>query len=365
MSVTLKQIAESVGVSQPLVTYALNGKPGVSAVMRAKILLEAERLGYDPGVNRGAQQLAARRHGRRNATGIIAVVCRFGTDLDWPGRQPSRTLLDAIEADAAERELDLFITPAREGSVPRLVRENGVDGVLFVAQSSWTGSQYDEIALPQVTVGALNPATYSLAPDDGAGAHLAANHLMDLGHRRIAYVGLGNDLQGAMRRAAFRRAHRERNREVADDLLVEVPSLTEISGQEAVEHLLGPGRRKPGSEPGSYSLPFTAMVCQHDYLAMGAVLELGARGIRVPEDVSIIGFDAVSRLHHFRPVITSVASDPQAMATRAMESLCAEVARFYSQPVSDWQGSRGEELFPVQLRPGGTAREWPSDNCAI
>src|SRR5690349_4332908 len=130
MGVTLKQIAAELNVSQPLVTYALNGKPGVSPQMRQAIIETAERLGYNKYSNREARMLAARRHGRRVATGMIALIFpRYG-DAPWAGDTPwtavpyFRAMVDGVEYEAGLRGLDLVIAPYRhQDSLPRIVLE--------------------------------------------------------------------------------------------------------------------------------------------------------------------------------------------------------------------------------------------------
>lgn len=362
MSVTLKQIADAVGVSQPLVTYALNGKPGVSDAMRRRILEEAERLGYDRGANRIAQQMAAKRHGRRVETGIIAVVCRFQDEGVLPNAPAYRTLLDGIEHEAAGRGLDLFITPAREGVMPRLVRERGVDGIILATPAAICAG-YSDLQMPKITLGVWNPSTYSLVPDDEGGAYAAVKYLVEVGHNRIAFVGAKHDLQAEARRAGYMRALKDSGIPVEESLMQEVPSADEEHGGLAVTALLRKNRTVSPLVPA-----FSALVCQNDLLAMGALRAAERHDFRVPEDVSVIGFDDAASSKGFKPPLTSVGYCSRDMAQRALEWLCGEIRTYLDNPAGSaaWQPSLGVEKFPTHLTVRNSSRHWPPDpSCGL
>lgn len=340
MSVTLKQIAEEVGVSQPLVTYALNGKPGVSEAMRQRILATAARMGYSPQANRAAKHMAARRHGTVVRTGVIALLLR-------PPGGPENTVQDnpfflpyfnGVEIEASHRDYDLFVCALRPDGLPRLIADGGVDGVIGVSITEAFG-QLHSLALPAISLGSVEMATSSLVPDEVDGIHRAVEHLVRLGHKRIAYLGVDprlDFLPSRIRYESFRNAMASHSLTV-DSALVETDLhlMERETGAQGVQRLLK-RRRK-----------FTALVCYNDLLAMSAVEQLQKSGFQVPGDIAVIGFDGFASQVGFRPVLTSMSFDRQAMGRHAVKMLCQALESEGGEPPVI-------EYFPTQLVQGET-----------
>lgn len=345
MSVTLKHIAQELGVSQPLVTNALNGKPGVNPETRRRIEETARRLGYDRNSNRAAQMLAAQRHGSRVARGVLAVIFPLVEEAVWQAIPFNRSLVDGLEKEASERGLELTIVPARANEVPRVVRDRQVDGVIFVSSFNALSPEFRELNLPCITVCSANPGTLNLLPDNEGGTYAATKFLIEQGHRRIAYLGMHGRVQSNARYAGYQRALAEHQLLAEGNLTHVVDNVLAMHGRQGMDSLLRTHRVVGGSRP-----DFTALVCQNDLLAMGAVRRLEEAELRVPRDISVVGFDDVSQQHNFEPALTSVAYDRFAMARRAVELLCQQVERYLKAPEDDtsWRTS-GNEVFATQL----------------
>jgi LacI family transcriptional regulator len=355
MSVTLKQIADELNISQATVTNAMNGKPNVGEPMRLKIQETAMRMGYDKYANRGAQVLAAKRHGRRIENGVIALIYHVQEASAWQSIPFYRTLLDGVEDALGKRRVDLYIALQRDGALPRIVREQRVDGLIFLSGIEKVNHELKELAMPVATLGTLNPGTYSILPDGNRGTYQATKHLLDLGHRRIAYLGKVGGGAAQMRCEGYVSALTEHGIEVDHSLIqlwtrdpsVAVDDKSAMArSQVEMGMLLQRHRTKSARQPS-----FTAVVCQNDILAMASVLQAQAEGLKVPDDLSVVGFDDVSLQYNFEPSLTSVAYPRFEMGQRAVEWICEEVKSLIQggNRVGEWQQPEGLECFPTTL----------------
>jgi len=343
MSVTQKEIANSLGLSQSMVARALKGYPSIAKSTHDKVLATAERMGYTAYSNQSARALIAQRYGKRAATGIIAVilpgakgdeeVSRFAPYFDG--------FLNGIERQADDANLDVFLCARRNYRLPRLVQERGVDGILSMLletrQDEERLNAIQELGLPLVTLDCQWNNCASVMPDSLDGIAKAVEHLVKLGHRRIAYLGFTEETSEYTRESvsdcrlkSFHDAMSRWNQPVdpdSIDTLAKTQSMPEAA--RAVQRLL----RRNGR--------FTALVCYNDLMAMGAMEQLQAAGIRVPEDVSITGFDDISTEHGCLPALTSVRFSRSDMGRRAVLLL---------QELIDAEPNKSiQERFPVEL----------------
>lgn len=350
MSVTLKQIADEVGVSQSLVTFALNGKSGVSDSRRQEIVAAAERMGYNPQANRAARVLIARRHGTLVRTGVLALLLpTFSPAANASGgmeeNSDSQSVQEhpfympyfwGVEIEAARRKYNLFVCAMREDGLPALIDIGGVDGVIGIG----VDAAFELLRarnIPALSLGFAEPDTACLVPDDAAGVRQAVAHLVGRGHTRIAYLGFA---ENAMKPARVRlRAYRSALKAhglSTDAALVEATTwkMERKEGATLLDKLLARGE-------------FTALLCYNDLLAMGALDRLKQLKKRVPKDMAVVGFDGYAAQIGFRPALTSASFDRQQMGRRAVAMLC-EYLDDARTP-----GAR-EEAFPVQLIQGET-----------
>jgi DNA-binding LacI/PurR family transcriptional regulator len=325
MPVTQDDIAKHLGISQVLVSYALRGNPRVNAQTRERILATAEDLGYDSRANNGARSMVARRHGKRLRSGVIAVVFPSETTVELRSIPYYVPILDGMQDEAAARGLEVCLCPMRSNEVPRIIRERNVDGVVVLAR----GLIPPDLDIPRVDLTCMSLVAHSVAPDDREGGRLATRHLLELGHRRIAYIGVvaAAGLPNELRRQGYYDAMREFGVEVPDEWIAEAefvrPSCLSTADEPGCGNcaacsgwdllLAQNGGRGVQNMP-----PFTALVCYNDHVAMGAIRQALKMGIEVPRDLSIVGFDDVSSQYHFRPALTSVSSPMNEMGADAV-----------------------------------------------
>ena len=310
--ITQKQIAERVGVTQQLVALALKDSPNVAPATKEKILAIADELGYRLGANHGARLMAAARHGTRVRNDILAVVFEAMPDAPMLATPYFMPFIEGIEAEADNRQIDLFLVRPKPAGLPWLIREGWVDGVILLGSHASAG-ELSELQLPVVTLGSHLPDIAGITPDDESGTRQATQHLIELGHRKIAY--LGPNLQWPSARARFEGYTQALSsaKISLDKNLIETTLLQplEPDGKAGIKQLLARAE-------------FTALVCHNDPIAMGAIRVAQESGRRVPADLSVTGFDDISLAAEFSPAITSVSFSSEAMGRAAVRLILDE-----------------------------------------
>ena len=270
---TLHDVAARAGVSKSLASLALQGSPKVAPASREAILAAANALGYRP--NRTASSLVRQR------THTIGV---YILDLHNP---VFAEIVDGVqEAVRGHDYSTLLVTgnadPVTERTEITRLLESRVEGLVLIAHRL---SDEDLAAIarevPTVVVTWRTdgiPGLDSVAGDDLAGARLAVDHLASLGHSRIAHVSGGDNRIARERRAGYERAMADQG---LDPLVVE-GAFTERGGYAGAEAAVDAGA--------------TALVVANDLAAIGALAALRARGLRVPGDVSVVGYDGMRLL---------------------------------------------------------------------
>lgn len=324
MSITQNKIAEHLGISRVSVARALNGHGKVSPESRRRIEEAARELGYDSHTNRAAREMIARRYGTQLKNDVIAVI------MPASGAAPLRTetfftpILDGIEMQAEMLGLDVFLHSYCKDRLPRLIQNGGVDGLVCLEAASELVQRLKPLKLPILTLGAFHDEVCGIAPDEGKGVRMVTQHLIDIGHRQIAYLGHPPNASASLRRIHGYEHALKSNGLPLDERLKEATLWGQQESGAGVARLLERG------------VKFSALVCHNDQIAMAAVRELEERGLRVPDDVSVTGFDDISLNQHFMPAITSIAFDRVAMGRRAVEILNeseTKSARHESTPV--------------------------------
>jgi len=338
MSVTQKQIAEHLGVSQSLVTQSLRDLPRIPEATRLRVKEAARELGYIAHSNDAARTLRARRDGTRPLTQTIGVLMGDffeGLPLhEVPFYQP---LLQGLKAEAARRDVDLSFFTCQIHRLPRFFVQGGVDGVIGLYNGPIDPELKKQLSCALLRIGDGAPDEWALRPDDRRGIYLATRHLIELGHRHIAYLGdsRGNETRDLMYKSrldGYFQALGDCGLPVSNDLVeAHIGAPDHQAGAMGVGRLLDRTRE------------FTALVCFNDSSALGAIAELQRRGLAVPGDVSVTGFDDVSGEGRHDPALTTVHFDRFEMGRRAVEAIC-EVAEEGTE--SEF---RGHELMPVRL----------------
>ncbi|MCL4515445.1 MAG: LacI family transcriptional regulator [Firmicutes bacterium] len=326
---TLADVARLAGVAISTASVVLNNKGRVSPATRAQVQAAAQALGYQP--NAVARRLASRR------TNIVAVVVPslanpfFATIVhELQGR-----LLDAgLDIIMYDTEDDVQLEAKHTESLLR----NRVDGVVFIGQHTGMEHPNDQILreLPEQGVKlVLVERELSESPipqiyaDKEEGARSAVRHLVSLGHRRIAMVGGFLSMGGSfLRRRGYETALQEAKIPVDSDLIVD-GGFTPLGGYQVTRELL---LRRPG---------ITALFVANDLMSIGVLKALQESGKRVPEDVSVIGFDNIPESRFLNPSLSTVD-----VPTRRLGQAAAEVLL---SSLEDKTTNSRTIVFPVEL----------------
>jgi len=296
-TVTLADVARAAGVSKMTVSNVINNKPGMSEETRERVRRAIEHTGYV--VNPAARALTGKRS---NLIGVLTPR------LNWPF---VTEILHAasLTAEAAGLNLAIFTT----GNNATLERERATllrtlaDGVMLVIPSADEHHVFGD-RVPVVTLGAQGQRTVQI--DNHAGGYLATRHLIDLGHSRIAHIsGQPNFLRDAAdREAGYHAALLEAGLH-APEAYVQSGEFSEEEGERAARTLL------------TLPEPPTAIFAANDLSAIGALRAASSLGLRVPQDLSIVGFDDIHAAVVTDPPLTTIRQPLQEMGETAARVL--------------------------------------------
>lgn len=298
----MKDVARHAGVAVSTVSYVLNDSGPVAAPRRARVLDAVRVLDYTP--NESARSL------KRRSTSTIGLVV---PDL---ANQFFALVAEGVERAASERDVLVVLcapeaTDQPESHHARLLRSQRLDGVVYLSGAGHSPAALLELARsgPVVLVdeqisGFDLPAVVC---DSRRGARAVAGHVLATGHERVAIIGGPAALWTAEQRlAGYREALATAGLD-PDAAQVLVGDYRQRSGTElAAQALSGPPVARP-----------TALLCANDLMAIGALEHCKASGIRVPEDVSIVGFDDVPVAALLTPRLTTVCQPAREMGHRA------------------------------------------------
>lgn len=302
-AITLHDVASLSGVSYQTVSRVINNHPSVAEETRKRVLKSIQELNYRP--NRAARSLVT------NRSDTIAIVS-FGTTFYGPGQMLSHITQYA-------KNNGYRVSPS---SVQKLGREEVtmalgdlhehlIDGIIMI-----TPIISDFILEIKELVGNIpfiqidtkpQPGIASVMIEQAYGAKLAVEHLIGLGHRQIAEIsGPLHWYDGIMRHQSWVETMEAHG----------LPSLMSVeghwtaqSGYEGIQLLLKDGAA------------FTGLVVANDQMALGAIAALNERGFRVPEDVSVVGFDDIPESAYFLPALTTIHQDFSALGEQSVEYL--------------------------------------------
>jgi DNA-binding LacI/PurR family transcriptional regulator len=294
-------VARLAGVSQKTVSRVLNDEPYVSEAARRRVLEAAERLGYR--LNNAARVLAS---GRTRSIGVVTL----GTALYGPA-----SLLMGIERAARDTGYALRVVNTMEGDPAGItgavesLLEQGVDGIV-ISEPIDEGEVPARVDVPVLVVGAPSPFDAPRVVAAGVGADLlaraATEHLLDLGHATVHHLAGPQRWYAARDRlAGWRAALAARDRAE--------PPVVEGDWSAGSGYAAG---RVLASDPG-----VTAVFAANDDMAIGLMRALAEAGRRVPEDVSVVGFDDVPVAAYVTPPLTTVRQPFDTVAREGLELL--------------------------------------------
>lgn len=308
---TLADIARACGVSAATVSLALRGNPRVNEATRKRVVRESERQGYVR--NRGAANL------RQQVSSSVALIIN---DLSNPFFAEFAAGVD--ETLAAAGYITLLGSTAestgRQDAVIRSLMEHRPAGIILSPAEDSRGERLSSVFGGHVPVLVFNREVPGgdwdfLVCDNRRGARLATRHLLELGHRRIVFVG-GHASSSSCRerRLGYLEAMREAGIDPPGDWLVECAPVRPEAAAE--------GRRLARSLPDA-----TAAVCYNDNVALGFVYGLASGGRRVGVDFAVTGFDDIPEAALFSPPLTTVAADPRGLGRRAAEIVLSRIGK--------------------------------------
>jgi LacI family transcriptional regulator len=306
--VRLKDIALRAGVSVMTVSKVMRDAEDISASTKARIRSLAEQMGYMP--NTVAQGL------RTSTTRLFGLVISAATNPVY-----ARVMM-AIEERAHEMGYDLIIAhslnmPEREATVIKRLLSRQIDGLFLVPvyRLDPAAAIYEDLfkrQLPTVLLGHKAPFCQKFAnveTDDVSASYTMTRHLLDLGHRRIAFL-TGHAVSPAAqeRLEGYRRALRDAQIELDDKLVFNAGSTIE-EGEKAALQLLNEAPKA------------TAIQAVNDLVAIGAANILLNQGMRIPQEMSVVGFGNVLTSEHFRVPLTTIRQPKLRLGTAAMDSM--------------------------------------------
>ena len=305
---TIYQVAERAGVSLSTVSRVLNGKASVNKVLRERVEKAVEELNYRP--NSVARSLA---NSRTDSIGVLVpeLNAPFFGDLmqavESTLRAADKHVIITVGQNCLETEID---------AVEFLISRN-CDALIMHAEalSDEYLLQLNQSKLPIALVNrqveGLSEACTTL--DNEKGGYLATRHLLELGHKNIAYISGPIEKRDAkLRLEGHNRALSDAGVSANSELIFE-GNYTEEDGKLGLLELM------------ARDLPFTALVCANDWMASGAISCARDLGMSLPHDLSIVGFDDVVFAHHVFPRLTTVSNPVANMAEMSAKYILNKV----------------------------------------
>ena len=314
---TSEEVAQLAGVSRATVSRALNGSARVSDEAKKRVHEAIAALGYEPDVV--AQSLVRQRS-------RMISVSFFSENTDHPFAQFGQTsqyfylsVIESIEREAVAQGYDLLLPSHPHGrsaeNYVRSLRTRRVAGCIMLHATNAHIQALIHSAIPTVFIDRMaqgSHATY-VKSDNTEGARQATAYLLSLGHRRIAFLtGSTTDLAGLERLLGCQQALAQAGM-APDASLIRQSGWNVDEAYEAAKTLIAERR------------DFTAIVAGSDFMAIGILRALTEQGIRVPENVSLIGFDDIDFCQYTSPPLTTVRQDRVAMGQGAVQRLLAMI----------------------------------------
>ena len=304
--ITIKDISKECSVSPATVSKALNGYTDISEETRALVLETARRLHYVP--NKAAQLLKTKQS---HSIGVLFV------DKTMSGltHEYFSAVLDGLRIEAEKQGYDITLIgrsdePGALSYVERC-RQRGIDGVV-IASVDFTNPAVRELALsgiPVVTIDYQYEGVCAIMSDNEEGPYELVKHLAELGHKRIAFIHGERTLVTEKRIEGYRRAMEEFHCDLREEYLVEGRYHDPESSGRATRTLMALDDRP------------TAILFSDDYSYLGGATELEKQGMRIPDDISAVGYDGIYMSTVLRPRLTTWFQDAKAIGHASVERL--------------------------------------------
>lgn len=308
-SPSIEDIARAAGVANSTVSRALRDNPLISSDVRAHIQQLAREMGYTP--NAIAQSLQNRR---TNTVGLIvtSIADPFFGDVAKGVEQGAQAAGLSVVLSASHND------PAQEQAIIETFQRRRVDGII-VADSQISRNHAGPLARADVPTVLINSqaeqasSLHSVAVDDAYGAQLATEHLLHLGHRKVGYIGVSNRPKSNRdRQESFCNALGAAGAAPQPEQIVIAPAEEGLNDDVATGHaLLAP----------LLHADVTAVFCYNDMIAIGVLMACRDEGIRVPHELSVVGFDDIALAQYVTPPLTTIHQPKIELGRLAIETL--------------------------------------------
>lgn len=330
---TIKDVAKHAGVSVGTVSMVINGNQSVKMETRFKVLKSIEALSYVP--NQYARSLVTKR---KRVLGVIHENVSPNTDVHRGGQSfdeiPNTYLADMMDTIAKETSFlgysllfDVAMwsskTDPTQWTLPQIIHPSQIDGCILAGgfMTERHEQMLAQMDMPVVTIGSRYDSFDWVDSNYEKGLYDITRYVLSCGHRNIAFInGLDTTQTSARKLAGFIQATRELGLTISEDRM-EKAAFSAISGYNAMQRLWNRGIRP------------TAVITAMDVVAIGAIHFLHEKGICVPQDVSITGFEDGLLAQHFYPPITTVDIDKNALATQASQIIVHRIDNRNAKPV--------------------------------
>jgi len=334
--VSIADIAQVAGVSHTTVSRALRDSPLISVDTRERIHRLAEEMGYTP--NAIAQSLQTRQTYTLGLV-VTSIADPFLGDVVKGVEEVARAAGFSVLLSASHND------PEQEMAIIETFHRRRVDGIL-VASSRLTSDykkRLDRLRVPTVLINGQAEAQDGLlhwvAVDDRVGAQMAVQHLLQLGHRAIGYIGASSRPRSNRQRLEGYRSALEAASISFDEARVVMAPGIEASDEEDVA-------AGEASLPALLACGVTAIFCYNDMIAVGVQVACRERGIVIPRDLSVVGFDDIRMAGYVNPPLTTIRQPKVELGSRAAQLLLDLLDR---RPVQD------HLLSPVLVHRSSTA----------
>ncbi len=306
--ITLKMVAEKAGVSVNTASRAINNKPDINEETKNRILKVAQKLGYI----RNAAAVAL----RTKKTGTIGVVIADNSNPFYA------EVLNGMEEAAREKNYHIILTNTqrnykKEEEAINLLLTKRVDGLLItpVQDKDDDIKNLIDANIPFIIVGRdfKNIEVDAIYNDEVKGGFLATEYLIKKGHKRIALIdGFLHKSPAKGRSEGYKKAL-DKYRIPLDESLVSVGDINIEDGYERTKQML------------KKNLDFTAIFAYNDMMAFGAMQAIKEKGLRIPEDIGLVGYDDIPFSSHISPALTTIRLKKQELGVESVKLLFSRI----------------------------------------
>ncbi|MBI2192931.1 MAG: LacI family DNA-binding transcriptional regulator [Planctomycetes bacterium] len=325
------EIAKKLDVSQGTISRALNGKPGVNPKLRKSILTEAKKLGYSLDTNFAARSMRHQALGLSQTTRVICAILPGSLDeFSFSGR-----FFKGLSTQAAQIACEVVLITHPIGQLPLIVSRGQVDGVVRLLGDLEIASGAVGCPTPWISLFWDIPEADLVTVGQEAAFWKIGRHLAQLGHRRVAFIGPEMPLA------------RERRRGLAAGLALEDASPPVLLVFEKPFAANPVDTRLLVDEVLALPEPVTAIAAYNDYMAVCAIDELESRGVQVPAEMSVTGFDGA--------VPSGLRGHDLTTVALPLEALGAESVNLLHQRLQNPDGPRRKLILETEFMEGRTA----------